>query len=99
MTWRPDDVIEDVKFFKMNDEPSAAGLSFEEVTEIQRHLQNVPMHMIPTELKNIEMKLDREKLEEQKNKEQYVKNKLDKMAPVITFRLPLGKLLLSFLNS
>jgi hypothetical protein len=29
----------------------------------------VPMHMIPTELKNIEMKLDREKLEEQKNKE------------------------------
>jgi len=25
--------------------------------------------MIPTELKNIEMKLDREKLEEQKNKE------------------------------
>jgi hypothetical protein len=27
------------------------------------------MHMIPTELKNIEMKLDREKLEEQKNKD------------------------------
>jgi len=35
--------------------------------------------MIPTELKNIEMKLDREKLEEQKNKEQYVRNKLDRM--------------------
>ena len=56
--------MEDVKFFKMNDEPSAAGLTIEEVEEIQRHLANVPMHMIPTELKNIEMKLDREKLEE-----------------------------------
>lgn len=63
----------------MTDEPSAPGLSIEEVTEIQKHLANVPMHMIPTELKNIEMKLDREKLEEQKNKEQYVRNKLDRM--------------------
>ena len=89
--WRPDEVIEDVKFFKMNDEPSAAGLSLEEVAEIQRHLANVPMHMIPTELKNIEMKLDREKLEEQKNKEEYCRKKLDRMTPVITFRLPLGK--------
>jgi hypothetical protein len=53
-----------VKFFKMNDEPSAPGLTVDEVDEIQRHLANVPMHMIPTELKNIEMKLDREKLEE-----------------------------------
>jgi hypothetical protein len=48
--------------------------------------------MIPTELKNIEMKLDREKLEEQKNKEGFVRNKLDKMAPLIPFRLPLGML-------
>ena len=63
----------------------------EEVAEIQRHLANVPMHMIPTELKNIEMKLDREKLEEQKNKEEYCRKKLDRMTPVITFRLPLGK--------
>lgn len=75
----------------MNDEPSAPGLSLEEVAEIQRHLANVPMHMIPTELKNIEMKLDREKLEEQKNKEEYCRKKLDRMTPVITFRLPLGK--------
>jgi hypothetical protein len=72
----------------MNDEPSAPGLSHEEVAEIQKHLANVPMHMIPTELKNIEMKLDREKLEEQKNKELYVKNKLDSMKPVVLFRLP-----------
>ena len=48
----------------MNDEPSAPGLTIDEVDEIQRHLANVPMHMIPTELKNIEMKLEREKLEE-----------------------------------
>ena len=44
------------------------------------------MHMIPTELKNIEMKLDREKLEEQKNKEQYVKDKLEKMQPLLPYR-------------
>ena len=49
------------------------------------------MHMIPTELKNIEMKLDREKLEEQKNLEQYVKNKLDRMQPCIQYNYPLGK--------
>lgn len=48
----------------MNDEPSAPGLSHDEVSEIQRHLANVPSHMIPSELKNIEMKLDRQKLEE-----------------------------------
>ena len=77
-----------MKFFKMNDEPSAPGLSVDEVDEIQRHLANVPMHMIPTELKNIEMKLDREKLEEQKNKEQFVKNKLEKMQPCIMYRRP-----------
>lgn len=43
----------------MNDEPSAAGLSFEEVNEIQKHLADVPSHMIPSELQKIEMKLDR----------------------------------------
>lgn len=48
----------------MNDMPSAPGLSHEEVQEIQKHLANVPSHMIPSELKNIEMKLDRQKLEE-----------------------------------
>lgn len=29
-----DENLEDVKFFKMNDEPSAPGLSIEEVEEI-----------------------------------------------------------------
>ncbi len=43
----------------MNDEPNAKGLTYEEVEEIQKHLANVPAHMIPAELKNIEMKLDR----------------------------------------
>jgi hypothetical protein len=39
--------------------------------------------MIPTELKNIEMKLDRQKLEEHKNKELYIRDKLEKMQPLI----------------
>lgn len=64
MKWQPDERLELIKFFKMNDEPSAPGLSHDEVAEIQRHLANVPSHMIPSELKNIEMKLDRQKLEE-----------------------------------
>lgn len=55
VSWRTDENIEDVKYFKMTDEPNATGLTLEEVAEIQKHLQNVPMHMIPTELKNIEM--------------------------------------------
>ena len=45
------------------------------------------MHMIPSELKNIEMKLDRQKLEEQKNKEQWVKDKLEKMQPMIAYHV------------
>lgn len=71
-----DDSLENVKFFKMNDEPSAPGLTVEEVEEIQKHLANVPSHMIPSELKNIEMKLDRQKLEEQKGMQNKAKEKL-----------------------
>ena len=70
----------------MNDEPSAPGLSYDEVAEIQRHLANVPSHMIPTELKNIEMKLDRQKLEEHKNQEQFIRDKLEKMQPKTPYR-------------
>lgn len=70
----------------MNDEPNAPGLTSEEVADIQRHLANVPSHMIPTELKNIEMKLDRQKLEEHKGREQFIKNKLEKMQPLIQYR-------------
>ena len=44
--------------------------------------------MIPTELKNIEMKLDRQKLEEHKNKEQYTRDKLEKMQPLVPYRVP-----------
>ncbi|CDW75998.1 transcription elongation factor sii protein n terminal domain containing protein [Stylonychia lemnae] len=86
--WQPEEKLEIVKFFKMNDMPSAPGLSHEEVQEIQKHLANVPPHMIPSELKNIEMKLDREKLEEQKGKEQYKKEKLEKMQPLLIYRVP-----------
>lgn len=56
----------------MNDEPSAPGLTIDEVVEIQKHLADVPAHMIPSELQKIEMKLDskyRELLEERKGQE------------------------------
>mmetsp|Transcript_13047 Transcript_13047/g.9444 ORF Transcript_13047/g.9444 Transcript_13047/m.9444 type:complete len:111 (-) Transcript_13047:229-561(-) len=72
----------------MNDEPSARGLSLEEVAEIQKHLANVPSHMIPSELKNIEIRMEREKREEHKNMEGRVKEKLQLMAPVLKYRLP-----------
>jgi hypothetical protein len=32
--WLPDESLEKVKFFKMNDEPKAPGLTYEEVEEI-----------------------------------------------------------------
>lgn len=92
MTWVTDDNLENVKYFKMNDEPNAKGLSNDEVVEIQKHLANVPSYMIPSELKNIEMKLDRQKLEEQKGIESKVKEKLLQMNPILKFRLPTSKL-------
>lgn len=51
----------------MNDEPNAPGLSIEEVLEIQKHLVDVPPHMIPSAIQKIEMKLDRKLLEERKD--------------------------------
>ena len=51
----------------MNDEPNAPGLSVEEVLEIQKHLVDVPSHMIPSAIQKIEMKLDRKLLEERKD--------------------------------
>ncbi len=65
----------------MNDEPSAPGLSLEEVAEIQQHLADVPAHMIPSELQKIEMKLDRELLEKRKGLESQLRQKLDQMKP------------------
>jgi hypothetical protein len=44
--------------------------------------------MIPSELKNIEMKLDRQKLEEQKGIESKTKEKLSMMNPILKFRIP-----------
>jgi len=70
--WR-DDQLEQVKYFKQNDEPSAPGLSEKEVLEIQKCLADVPSHMIPAELSRIEMKLDRQKREEQKSMESQLK--------------------------
>jgi len=34
----------------MNDEPNAPGLTLEEVRDIQKHLADIPKHMIPSEM-------------------------------------------------
>jgi hypothetical protein len=34
VSWVNEENLENIKFFKMNDEPNAKGLSIEEVTEI-----------------------------------------------------------------
>ena len=49
------DKLEEIKYFKMNDEPSKPGLSDQEVQEIQKHLADVPSHLIPSEIQKIEM--------------------------------------------
>lgn len=67
MRWQPQDRLEEIKYFKMNDEPNAPGLNFDEVMEIQKHLADLPSHMIPSEIQKIEMKLDRKLLEERKD--------------------------------
>ena len=69
----------------MNDEPNAPALSLEQVAEIQKHLQDVPSHMIPSELQKIEIKLDRKVLEERKGIESQLKMKLLEMKPVVRF--------------
>lgn len=77
--------LEEIKFFKMNDEPNAPGLSFAEVNEIQKHLADVPSHMIPSELQKIENNLDRKLLQERKGCELLLKTKLAEMKPLIRF--------------
>ena len=74
-----------MKYFKMNDEPSAPGLNIDEVMEIQKHLADVPSHMIPSELQKIEMKLDRKLLEERKGAETQLRQKLEQMRPIVRF--------------
>lgn len=46
--WQSQDKLEEIKYFKMNDEPNAPGLSIDEVVEIQKHLADVPVHLIPS---------------------------------------------------
>jgi hypothetical protein len=84
--------LEQVKYFKQNDEPSAPGLSIQEVMEIQKRLADVPSHMIPSALSRIEMKLDRELLEKQKNEQSRLRNQLEAMRPLTRYsRQLLGK--------
>jgi len=46
-------------FFKLTDLPIAPGLSKTQVEEVQKHIANVPSHMMYSELKKLDMKLDR----------------------------------------
>lgn len=88
--WQPQDRLEEIKYFKMNDEPNARGLTIDEVLEIQSHLVDVPPHMIQSAIQKIEMKLDRKLLEERKDIECQQRKKLDEMKPRIKYpyRLP-----------
>ena len=81
-----------VKYFKLDDPPSAQGRTQEEVKQIQDQLKNVPPHMVISELKNIEMKQDRECMIKKKEEDERMRSLLDAMTPLVTFRsLALGK--------
>lgn len=54
-----DDNIETVRFFKLTDSPIAPSLDKFEVIEVQQRTANVPSHMIYSELKKLDMKMDR----------------------------------------
>ena len=51
--------MEHIMFFKLTDLPIAPGLSKTQVEEVQKHIANVPSHMMYSELKKLDMKLDR----------------------------------------
>lgn len=69
----------------MNDEPSKPGLSEAEVAELQKHLADVPAHMIPSEMQKIEMQLDGKLLKERKNLDCQLRTKLNEMSPLIPY--------------
>jgi hypothetical protein len=56
-----------------------------QVEEIQKHVANIPTHMMYTEMKKLDMKLDRRPFEESKKQDR--KNSVyDKMQPQIDFK-------------
>lgn len=73
--WHSEEELETIKFFKLTDLPGNNGLSMQQVQEVQRHLANVPSHMVYSELQKLDMKLDRQTFEEQKTYEREIKNK------------------------
>lgn len=79
--WAVQEDLEQVKYFKMNDEPNKAGLSLAEVHEIQKHLADVPAHLIPSEIQKIEMQLDGRLLRERKSLDSQLRIKLVEMKP------------------
>jgi hypothetical protein len=75
--WQEPTRLEEVKYFKMNDAPSAPSLTVQEVNEIQKHLADVPAHMIPSELQKIEMMMDRKVIEMNKDRERGGRNGIE----------------------
>ena len=69
--WAED--TEHIKFFKLTDLPIAPGLSGMQVEEVQKHIANVPSHMMYSELKKLDMKLDSQNFEQQKTNDQKLK--------------------------
>ena len=75
--------LEKYKYFEMDDEPNAPGLTHEEVEKVQKHLENVPHHLIPCEIKKFDLLNDRKIIEQQKRMQTLSKEKLMKMEPSI----------------
>lgn len=70
--WRDED-LESVKFFKLTDLPVYPGLSLGQVEEVQKHIANVPTHLIYSELQKLDKQMDREKFEEQRSQDAQLK--------------------------
>ena len=83
--WHPDTELENIKFFKLNDLPVNAGLTKNQVEEVQQHIANVPSHMVYSELKKLDFKMDRQGFEEQKTKNEGLRVQLQEMKPQTRF--------------
>lgn len=67
--WETEAELESIKFFKLTDLPVSTGLTKMQVEEVQKHIANVPSHMVYSELKKLDFKMDRQGFEEQKCKD------------------------------
>lgn len=88
--WADSD-LETVKFFKLTDLPITPGLSPGQVEDIQKHTANVPSHMMYSELRKLDMKMDRHQFEEKKTIDSRLQLKLNEMKPQVRFHKTLLK--------